>query len=358
VARILIVGKGPPNRGGIAAYIDSLLHDPNLGTHSLRLLNLAQDDVPRGGTLTTGNVRRTISDARALWKAAADADVVHLQTALVPLVTLIRAGLLALVARLRKVPVIVHAHSGKLERWAESTTRDRFLLRVALAPSTRVVAVSEGGRAIIARALGPRVVLLDNGVDTEAFAPAPTPTPHDPPRILFAGVLAPRKGVLDLFEASTILRNRNVAHEIWLAGGPPDNDPGAEETVRAAAPSGVRFLGPQSHDAMSELYRAADVFCLPSWWEAMPISILEAAASGLPVVATPVGDVPRSVIDGKTGTIVPIQDPNALAEALEELLRSPELRATRGRAGRDHVVAHFSAASTRADLAVLYDELA
>ncbi|HEX2196238.1 MAG TPA: glycosyltransferase family 4 protein, partial [Actinomycetota bacterium] len=116
----------------------------------------------------------------------------------------------------------------------------------------------------------------------------------------------------------------------------------------------VRLLGTRPPEEMPAAFAAADVFCLPSWWEAMPLSILEAMATGLPVVATPVGDVPRVVRPYETGLLVPLQDEEALADALEELLTEPAKRAEWGRAARDLVVERHSAASMAAKIGALY----
>ena len=109
---------------------------------------------------------------------------------------------------------------------------------------------------------------------------------------------------------------------------------------------------------MPDVYRQVDVFCLPSWWEAAPLSILEAMATGLPVVATSVGDVPRMVADGETGFVVPSRDPGALADALGRLLSDGQLRRTYGEAGRLRACDEFSSAHTSRSIAALYEELA
>ena len=108
---------------------------------------------------------------------------------------------------------------------------------------------------------------------------------------------------------------------------------------------------------MGELYRRADIFCLPSWWEAMPLSVLEAMASGLPVVATDVGDVSRLVVDGMTGSLVPTRDQEALAAALGELVGCHERCEAMGEAGRRRAEALYSAQTMVASLCSLYDEL-
>jgi glycosyltransferase involved in cell wall biosynthesis len=108
---------------------------------------------------------------------------------------------------------------------------------------------------------------------------------------------------------------------------------------------------------MPSLYRTADVFCLASWWEAFPLSLLEAMASGLPVVATRVGDVPVAVRDGETGLLVGPRDPAALAVALERLLADAEVRRAMGKAGRQRAVREFGARRGVQALGALYGEL-
>ena len=355
MSRILLVGKGPPARDGIASFLrtlmDGLGHD-----HDVRLVNLTRDGDRAGGRLTLSNLTRTLSDASDVWRGARGADVVHVHSALAPHVTMLRAGLLGLMGRLRGARVVVHAHGGLVQLWLTTPAR-RVLARAALAPAHRVVAVSEGGRDALEAALGSdrRVVLIDNTVDTSAFGPPGQP--NDPPRILFAGVLTPRKGVLDLIAASALLETRGVAHELLLTGGSPPEGDQAEAEVRAGVRPGVRLLGPQPLAAMPDLYRSFDVFCLPSWWEAMPLSVLEAMASGLPVVATRVGDVPRAVEDETTGLLVTPRDPHALADALQRLLRDPALRRRMGDRGRRRVQERFDAARGRRDVDSLYREL-
>jgi glycosyltransferase involved in cell wall biosynthesis len=352
--RILLVGKGPPARDGIATFLQGLLE--GLGDRfDVRLLNLTRSDPPAGGKLTSANLRRTLRDLRDLWRESGSADVVHIHSALAPLVTMARAGALAAAGRSRGCRVVVHAHGGLVSLWL--TTRPRRLLaRVALAPTSRVIAVSEGGRSSLARVLGAqRVELIDNWVDPERFGP---PQVHDgPPRILYAGFITPRKGLLDLIQASAHLVRRGVEHELLLAGGTPAEGPDAEREVRTAAGPHVRFLGSQPHEAMPDLYRMSDVFCLPSWWEAMPLSVMEAMASGLPVVATSVGDIPRLIVDGVNGHLVPPRDPMRLTGALESLLLDPDLRARMGTAGRRRMEESFAPKAALAAIATIYRDL-
>jgi len=278
-----------------------------------------------------------------VFRMARGQDIVHIHSALAPAVTVARAGLLALAGRLRGAAVVLHAHGGNIETWLANRRR-RLLMRLAMLPASHVVAVWSAGEQTLRGALGPgRVSLIDNGVDTERFVPADGG--HQPPRILYVGLLTPRKGVLDLIEASRLLRDDGLEHELLLLGGVPDEGPQAAEPVLAAAQGVARLLGTRPPEEMPAAYADADVFCLPSWWEAMPLSVLEAMAAGLPVVASDVGDVSR-LVTAECGAVVPAKDPQRLAEALRALLADPERRRQQGEASRKRAVEGFSSTAT------------
>ena len=224
-------------------------------------------------------------------------------------------------------------------------------------PAHRVVAVWTAGEEVLRQVLpAGRVMLIDNGVPVDGYPELEGD--HDPPRVLYVGLLTPRKGLLDLLEASRLLRERGVPHEMWLLGGTPDEGPAAEAEVRAALDGSEKLLGTRAPEQMPAEFAAADLFCLPSWWEAMPLSVLEAMAAGLPVVATDVGDVGRAIADGVTGYVVPVRNPEKLADALEPLLVDREQRRRMGAAGRARVVQMFSGEVTAASVSALYRELA
>jgi glycosyltransferase involved in cell wall biosynthesis len=349
------VGKGAPDRGGIPSFLDTLLRSRLADEHELHFLNVAHTGTPEAERASLGNVWRTLRDASAVWRAARGRDVVHIHSALSSGVTILRAGLLGLAGRAGGCAVVVHAHGGKIKNWLTSPSR-RLLLRIALRPAHRVVAVGTAGRETLCRVLPEdRVSLIGNGVPVENYAG--DPQQNDPPRVLFVGLLTPRKGVLDLLAASRELHDRGVAHELLLLGGTPDEGPEAEAEVRAALDDRARLLGTRAPEQMPAEFAAADVFCLPSWWEAMPLSILEAMASGLPVVATDVGDIRRAVVDSVTGFVVPAREPGKLAAALEVLLTDPDLRRRMGAAGRERATETFSSAGMARQISALYDDL-
>lgn len=356
--RVLLVGKGAPERGGIPVFLESLLASRLAEEVDLEFLNLATDagDERRGGRFSAGNVVRAATDAIRVWRRAPGNDIVHIHSAAAPGVTLVRAGLLAAAGRARRARTVVHVHGGLLALWLSSPRRRR-VAKAALAAATEVVTVSADAEAALAAVVpGVRLSRIDNGVDVDRFVPGPVPQ-RTAPQILYVGLLTARKGLLDLFAASSSLLAEGLDHELVIVGGMPDEGSSAEAEVRAAAPTHARLVGTRTHDDMPAVYAGADVFCLASWWEAMPLSVLEAMAAGLPVVATDVGEVRRLVEHEVTGLVVPARDRDALAAALRLLVSQPRRRREMGAAGRRRAVERFALARTVDAVADLYARL-
>ncbi|MGA9345411.1 MAG: glycosyltransferase family 4 protein [Nocardioidaceae bacterium] len=352
--RVLLVGKGFPDRGGIPTFLTMMQSGDLAKQYELTFLNVAHSAAPEGGEVTTGNIVRTLRDARSVFAQAKHHDIVHIHSALAPAVTVARAGLLALAGRLRGSAVIMHAHGGNIETWLTTPLR-RALMRLAMLPANRVVAVWTAGERALASSIGAdKVRLIDNGVDCGRYSD-PEP-PHEPPRVLYVGLLTPRKGVLDLIEASRMLQADGMEHELRLLGGTPDEGPAAAEPVIAAAEGVATLLGTRPPEEMPAAYAEADIFCLPSWWEAMPLSVLEAMTAGLPIVASDVGDVSRLVSED-CGYVVPVKSPDRIADALRKLLENVDERRRMGTAARARALSTFSSAATDKAIADLYSEV-
>jgi glycosyltransferase involved in cell wall biosynthesis len=132
---------------------------------------------------------------------------------------------------------------------------------------------------------------------------------------------------------------------LLIAGDGPERPRLVSEIARLGLDGAVELLGTRGD--VHELLAAADVFVLSSESEGMPMSVLEAMAAGLPVVASAVGGVPEVVRDGETGALVPPRDPVALAEAIRLLVADPALRQRFGDAGRRRVEREFAVADFR-----------
>jgi glycosyltransferase involved in cell wall biosynthesis len=280
-------------------------------------------------------------------------------------------GLLELVALMRRVrPHVVHANSAKagvLARLAAGATRvpiriytvhgwaflahDGVTAAVyrwaerAVRPLTTVaicVAESEKRAGIAAGVCDPRTtVVIRNGVDSGKSRPPEVR--NGPPRIVSVGRLQAPKDPLTLVRALGSLRG--TPFEADIVGEGPLRPTVELELERLGLDASVRLLG-ERRDVTSLLARS-DVFVLVSRSEGLPLSVLEAMAVGLPVVASRVGGIPEVVVDGETGLLVLAEDAEQLAAALDRLLNDDALRRRLGEAGRTRVREHFDLDSVR-----------
>ena len=202
-----------------------------------------------------------------------------------------------------------------------------------------------------------RMVLIPgSGVDTDRLQPLPEPT--GPITFGFAGRLLTDKGIGALVAAQAILRERGYNFNLVIAGNPDPANPASvplEEVEEWSHRPGITWLGHVS-DIVS-LWRACHFAVLPSHREGLPVSLLEAAACGRPMIATDVPGCREVVLKGETGLLVPVQDPAALALAIEKLAASPELRERYGNAARQLVVDKLSAKLIGSAIVKLYEDL-
>jgi D-inositol-3-phosphate glycosyltransferase len=207
-----------------------------------------------------------------------------------------------------------------------------------------------------------RISVVPSGVDTEALRPDVPPEARGARhRLVVLGRLVPRKGTDDVVRALVGLPDT----ELVIAGGPAaellDTDPDARRLLELAGELGVadrvRLVGGIPRDAVAPLLTSADaVVCVP-WYEPFGIVPLEAMACGVPVVASAVGGLTDTVVDGVTGLHVPAREPDRLTEALGELLADAELRSALGAAGRVRAVARYSWPRVAADTMRVYQRL-
>jgi len=251
-----------------------------------------------------------------------------------------------LAARAAGVPVICSAlHSTGLPDHVELPNR-------LLAPITDAfIGVAEPhGRYLIEHEGCParKVRVIPNGVDLERFHPRwPQSTVQQEltiapgtPVVGIVAALRPEKNHELFLQAAALVRKELPETQFLIVGDGPQREKLESLAGELSLTGAVRFLGTRSD--VPQLLSLVDVLLITSHMEANPISILEAMACEKPVIATRVGSIPETVLDGKTGYLVAPGNAAELADRVVELLVHPDRAATMGRAGREHVIAAWS----------------
>jgi glycosyltransferase involved in cell wall biosynthesis/GT2 family glycosyltransferase len=328
----------------------------------LRAEGIAVVEIP-----TLVRTPRPLADLRTLWWLVGwmrreRFDLVHCHST--------KAGLLGrFAAWMAGVPAILFTvHGWPFAGWWHPVQRAVVALaeRVAARLSTAMICVCEHDhRVALQMRIAPpdRLVVIPNGVDPAPFLPADdgvaggrdarADAEADPPdHALIAvavGRLTEQKDPATLLDAWRRVRG---PHRLLLVGDGPMR-PALEARCRAEGLDGrVVIAGPR--DDVAAILRRADVFVLASRWEGLPLAIIEAMMSGLPIVATTVGGVPEAVAEGETGLLVPPQEPGALARALERLLGDAALRRRMGAAGRQRALREYVVDRMLRQTAALY----
>jgi glycosyltransferase involved in cell wall biosynthesis len=236
----------------------------------------------------------------------------------------------------------------------------RLALRALLKRSGAAVLVQNlDDRAVMERlgVNGDRIALIPgSGVDIDAMTPSPEPA--EPITLAFVGRLVESKGIRTLLAAHDRLSQRGRDIQLLIAGLPdpanPTSIPPQEIEAWTRRPN-VKHLG--FVEDIGSLWASAHTAVLPSHREGLPLSLLEAAACGRPLVATDVPGCRDIARDGLNALLVPLHDTDALTDAIDHLALDPQLRRKFGRAGRELVELQFSSQRIGRDLVALYRRL-
>jgi len=273
-----------------------------------------------------------------------------------------------------RVPVVQTFHAlGTVKRrhqGAEDTSpAERSWLEPMVAREADSIIATCSDEVFELRALGAntaRVSIVPCGVDVELFTPGPAaPSATGRHRIASIGRLVPRKGVDNVIRALAVLAERGRRDvELMVVGGAArvDEDPEATRLAQLAQQLGVRgqvvFAGQLPRADMPAMIRSCRaVICTP-WYEPFGIVPLEAMACGVPVIASSVGGLVDTVVDGGTGLHVPPKDEHALADAIGLLLDEPELASSFGAAGAERAAARYCWERIAADTEKAYRQVA
>jgi glycosyltransferase involved in cell wall biosynthesis len=234
------------------------------------------------------------------------------------------------------------------------------LLRLLIGRKGSIALVQNGDdrAALISLGIAEQHIALiaGSGVDVKRFTPLPEPP--GPVTFGFVGRLLDDKGIRTLVAAHRLMRKRGLDARLLIAGTPDPANPASVMDAEAASwnsEPGIACLG---HVAdIAGLWARAHVAALPSRREGLPLSLLEAAACGRAMIASDAPGCREIVIHELTGLLVPVDDPAALADAMERVAKAPELRARYAEAARSLTVHRFSAEVIGVQTVALYRRL-
>jgi colanic acid/amylovoran biosynthesis glycosyltransferase len=237
-----------------------------------------------------------------------------------------------------------------------------FRLAAKVESAAFVVCISDFARSQLMGLVGAehwdKLTVVPCGVDTRALQPRPSngARAEGPVSVLSVGRLVPVKGQLVLLEAVAELVRAGRDVRLALVGGGPMHDALAVAARRLGIEGRVELTGPLGHPAVVERIRRADVFCLPSFAEGVPVVLMEAMALGVPVLTTRVMGIPELVEDGVSGLLVAPGSRGELVAGLRRLIDDAPLRAALGEAARQRVEAEHDLDRSAAQLHALFAE--
>jgi len=355
--RVVMAGPLPPAIGGMATVISDICSSKLMSMVELLTFNTAKQ-TPADRPVWQGVAAR-LTLMWEWWKIVGidkQRTVAHIHTC--SGLTFFLDGLLLMLARLRGVPVVLHIHGGKFDKFLDGLNPYLKRLAVAIAnKASKVVVLSEAWQAILSQRLpGSCFQVIHNGVHVPEEFVARSAT-AGAITVLYLGNLCQAKGVWDLVEAMRRLKG-NV--NLVLVGG--DKEEGISAKIEAKLAeyelqTRVTLAGPCYGEDKQAWLDKSDIFVLPSYAEGLPISLLEAMAFSLPVIATTVGAIPMVIRDGEDGVLFKPGDVDALTEALLALVDDPALREGLSRSAYQRCSEHFSLENIANEYAAMFTEI-
>ena len=338
--RIGLIGPLPPPAGGMANQTRQLAE--LLGGRQAQV-QLVQTNAPYrpawvGQVPLARAVFRLLPYLLQLWRASGSSDVLHIMANSGWSWHLFAAPAIW-VARLRHTPVVVNYRGGEAQGFL---ARNRRLVGWSLKQSARIIVPSGFLKAVFA-SQGLAADVVPNIIDLARFHPADMPSGASAgesaagPHVLVARNLEP------IYDNATALRAFAQVHQhcpearMTIAGTGPQEAELRQLAQQLGIAEAVHFSGRLDRDEMAALLRHSSVALNPSLVDNMPNSVLEALASGVPVVSTHVGGVPHIVQDGVTALLVPPRDAAAMAAALLQVITDTALADRLARAGLQEV---------------------
>ena len=331
--QILMVGMHlTKTRGGITTLVAEILKSSLTDNFEFFYVESQAEDFGSFAKLKLA-AEAVVSFVKRCMRHAPEVVYIHLGSN----ASLYRESVFIVLAKFFRRRVVAHFHAGDLDNYYPyQSFIGRAFIRGAINSSDALIAVSgESARQLRKLAAAPNITVIPNAIDTTIFGVGKKEATAEQKtgktvRLLFVGAIGKLKGERDLIRALSILRGRGCQYDLqvsFLGYGAESLEPVCRE---AGVTDWIDFLGAVSLEKRVEFFRRADIFVLPTYAEAMPMSIIEAMAAGLPVISTNVGGIPEMIEHEVDGLLVVPGDVAELADKIQYLLENGNVRRAYG----------------------------
>jgi glycosyltransferase involved in cell wall biosynthesis len=359
--RILFLVQLPPPIHGAAIMNEIVVHSKLIGEHfESRHIDIGAsdklEDIGRFSPSKLPGVARTLAGIiRELFVFRP--DIVYLTLAPSGF-AFYRDVLFVSFIRLFRPELVLHLHGKGIRQGAEKSRLFRWLAS-RLFKHSHVIFLSERLRSDAAGFRTRSSYVVNNGFPDDSVPLRAAPDDTKYPEILYLSNFVRSKGVLDLIDALQIVAQTHTRFLVKLVGKPVDISMDALEVYvrEKGLDSKVSVLGPLYGENKVGLLEGADIFILPSYNEAFPLSVLEAMKFGLPVISTIEGGIPDMIDAGRDGLLFPKRDVGALAREIVFLLDHPKERRSIGEAAQKKFSARFTVSVFERNLLQVFQQI-
>lgn len=350
--------------GGISVLYETLLSSSLKTNLDLHFIETSKGELSffQRGQYKSANLLNAFQNILAFIIAISKIkpDIVHIATAHGP--SFVKNSLIIVFSKAFGAKVIIHPHCSIKRLLPDGKYFWRKYVLRTIRCCDGVIVLSKEWLRLSELSPGIKICLIANAIDTRAFAALQRPkhqSPKDPVVILSLGHIGHDKGSFDLIEAVRELKNRtDIPFIVKLFGESLVN--GDIENARLTInklnlKDSIEIFAPVYGAEKLQLFQESDIYILPSYHEGMPVSLIEAMASGLPIIATNVGGIPDLVIQNVTGLLLEPGRTEELTVAMITLLEDSSLRLEMGMLGRKVALENYEIENKVNDLVKFYN---
>lgn len=333
--KILMVGMSlTKTRGGISTLIGEILNSNLKEDFAIEYIESQAEDFQRFDKLIFA-IKAVFQFLAQILTKKPSLVYVHIGSN----ASLYRESFFVVLAKMFGKKTVAHFHAGDVEEYLEKqSSLGRKYISWAISRSDKLIAVSKDSADKLQK-LAPKneIEIIVNAIDTKPFSFSPNRLAErkEIVRLLFVGAMGKLKGETDLADAIKILAKKHSDFRVSFLGFGSENL--ENYCKKIGIENFIEFIGAVSLNERLAFFEKADIFVLPTYAEAMPMSVIEAMAAGLPTVSTTVGGIPELIEEAEEGFLVEPANIEKLAEKLSVLIENLDLRIKMGKKAQEKV---------------------